>query len=122
VLRFEELSGRVIGAALAVHRELGPGFLESVYHSAMRVSLAHRSIPFESQLSIDIGFEGVSVGPARIDLVIDRQLVVELKSVDRLHDIHFVQLRSYLRAARLHLGLLLNFNSSTLTIKRVIVD
>ena len=122
MLRFEELSSKVIGAALAVHRELGPGFLESVYHNAMRVSLTHRAISFESQLPVDIAFEGVPVGRARIDLVIGRQIVLELKSVDQLHDIHFVQLRSYLRAAHLHLGLLLNFNSPTLTIRRVIVD
>ena len=88
----------------------------------MRVSLAHRAISFESQLPVDITFEGVPVGGARIDLVIARQIVLELKSVDQLHNIHFVQLRSYLRAAHLHLGLLLNFNSPTLTIRRVIVD
>jgi len=122
VLRFEELSSKVIGAALAVHRELGPGFLESVYHSAMRVSLTHRAIPFESELPVNIAFEDVRVGRAHIDLVIARQIILELKSVDHLHDIHFVQLRSYLRAAHLHLGLLLNFNSPTLTIRRVIVD
>jgi GxxExxY protein len=112
----------VIGAALAVHRELGPGFLESVYHCAMRVSLTHRAIAFESQYPVDMTFEGVPVGRARIDLLISRQIILELKSVDQLHDIHFVQLRSYLRAAHLHLGLLLNFNSPTLSIRRVIVD
>jgi GxxExxY protein len=122
VLRFEELSSKVIGAALAVHKELGPGFLESVYHSALRVALTHRAVPFESQLPIDMEFEGVPIGRARIDLVIGRQIVLELKSVDRLHEIHFVQLRSYVRAAHLHLGLLLNFNAPTLTIKRVIVN
>jgi GxxExxY protein len=122
VLRFEELSSKVIEAALAVHKQLGPGFLESVYHSAMGVSLSHRAVPFESQLPIDIAFEGVPIGRARIDLVVKRQIILELKSVDRLHEIHFVQLRSYLRAAGLHLGLLLNFNSPTLTIKRVIVN
>lgn len=122
MLRFEELSGKVIGAALAVHKGLGPGFLESVYHKAMRVSLTHRCIPHESQLPIDIDFEGVSVGQARIDLVIARQIILELKSVDKLNDIYFVQLRSYLRAAHMHLGLLINFNSPTLTIRRVIVD
>jgi GxxExxY protein len=122
VLRFEELSSSVIGAALAVHRELGPGFLESVYHGAMRVSLKHRGIPFESQLAIEIAFENVPVGAARIDLVVARQIILELKAVDRLHDLHFVQLKSYLRAAHLHLGLLLNFNSATLTIKRIIMD
>jgi GxxExxY protein len=122
VLRFEELSGKVIGAALAVHRQLGPGFLESIYHKAMRVSLTHRVIPFESQVPVDIGFEGVPVGRARVDLVIARKIILELKAVDQLHDVHFVQLRSYLRAAHLHLGLLVNFNSSTLTVRRVIVD
>ena len=112
----------MIGAALAVHRELGPGFLESVYHCAMRVSLTHRDISFESQYPVDITFEGLPVGRARIDLVISRQIILELKSVDQLHNIHFVQLKSYLRVAHLHLGLLLNFNSPTLTIRRVIVD
>jgi GxxExxY protein len=121
VLRFEELSSKMIGAALAVHRELGPGFLESVYHRAMRVSLTHRAISFESEIPIEIAFEGKWVGRARLDLVVGRQIVLELKSVDHLHDIHFVQLRSYLRAAHLHLGLLLNFNSPTLMIRRVIV-
>ena len=67
--RFEHLSADVIGAALAVHRELGPGFLESIYHAAMRVALTHRAIPFESQHAIDISFEGVVVGqPESISL------------------------------------------------------
>jgi GxxExxY protein len=87
VLRFEVLSGRVIEAALAVHKQLGPGFLESVYHSAMRISLTHRALPFESQLPVNIAFEGVPIGRARIDLVVQRQLILELKSVDKLHEI-----------------------------------
>lgn len=121
VHRFEELSGQVIAGALAVHRELGPGFLETVYHAAMRVSLTHRGIPFQSQLPVNVSFEGIPVGRARLDLVVGNQIVLELKSVERLHDIHFVQLRSYLRAAHLHVGLLLNFNAPTLTIKRMTV-
>jgi GxxExxY protein len=122
VHQFEELSGQVIAASLAVHRELGPGFLESVYHAAMRVSLAHRDIPFQSQFPVDVIFEGTPVGRARIDLVIASQIVLELKSVDKLHDLHFVQLRSYLRSTHLKVGLLLNFNAPTLTIKRMVVD
>ncbi len=117
---FEQISAEVIGAALAVHRELGPGFLESIYHSAMRVSLAHRSIPFESQFPVDVCYEGEVVGRARIDLVVANQVVVELKAVESLRDVHFVQLKSYLRGTRLQLGLLFNFNASTLTIKRVV--
>ncbi len=60
----------MIGAALAVHRELGPGFLESVYDAAIRVSLSHRGVPFESQVPVDISFEGEFVGRARIDLIV----------------------------------------------------
>jgi GxxExxY protein len=119
---FEQISAAIIGAALAVHKELGPGFLESIYHSAMRVSLAHRSIPFESQLPVDIYFENEVVGRARIDLVAGNQVILELKAVERLRDVHFVQLKSYLRATHLHVGLLFNFNASTLVIKRIVQD
>jgi GxxExxY protein len=122
VHKFEELSGQVIGAALAVHKQLGPGFLESTYHTAMRVSLSHRAIPFESQLPIRISFEGVSVGQPRIDLVVANQIVVELKAVEALRDIHLVQLKSYLKATGLRVGLLFNFNSCTLTTKRMVLD
>jgi GxxExxY protein len=122
VYRFEQLSAEVIGAALAVHKDLGPGFLESIYHAAMRVALTHRAVPFESQLAVDIGFEGVVVGRSRIDLVIANQIVTELKAVESLRDVHFAQLKSYLRASRLRVGLLLNFNASRLTIKRMVLD
>jgi GxxExxY protein len=119
---FEDLSKKVIAAGLAVHRQLGPGFLEPVYQAAMKVSLAHRSVPFQSQVPVDIRFEGVKVGHSRLDLVVADQLILELKAVDALHDIHFAQLRSYLRATRLRLGLLLNFNAPTLAIRRIVLD
>lgn len=76
---FEQISAKIIGAALAVHKELGPGFLESIYHAAMRVSLAHRFIPFQSQFPVDVHFEGEVVGRARIDLVVANQVILELK-------------------------------------------
>ena len=120
--RFEKLSAEVIGAALSVHKELGPGFLESIYHSAMRTSLAHRGIPFDSELPVTIGFEGEVVGQARIDLIAANQIVVELKAVREFREIHFAQLKSYLRAANLHVGLLFNFNTPTLTVRRMVVN
>jgi len=86
----------------------------------MRVSLAHRSIPFQSQFPVSVSFEGELVGKARIDLIVADQVVVELKAVESLRDVHFVQLKSYLRATGLHVGLLLNFNASTLVIKRIV--
>jgi GxxExxY protein len=122
VHHFEALSGQVIGAALAVHRALGPGFLESVYHTAMKVALAHRSIPYQSQVSVDTVFEGVLVGRARIDLIVGTCMILELKAVETLREVHFAQLKSYLRATRLRVGLLLNFNAATLTVKRLVLD
>jgi GxxExxY protein len=122
VHQFADRSAQVIGAALAVHRALGPGFLEPAYDAAMRVSLAHRALPFESQLSFELSFETVRVGSGRIDLVVANEIVVELKAVERLRDIHFAQLRSYLRATGLRIGLLFNFNAPTLTVRRMVLD
>jgi len=120
--QFEDLSAQVIGAALAVHKGLGPGFLESTYHAAMRVSLAHRALPFDSQSPFEITFEEALVGLGRIDLIVANEIVVELKAVEKLRDVHYAQLRSYLRATSLRIGLLFNFNAPTLTIKRMILD
>jgi GxxExxY protein len=122
VHRFEELSGQVISAALAVHQALGPGFLEPLYHAALEVSLTHRGISYQSQVGVDMRFEDVLIGQARIDLVVANQIVLELKAVEKLHDIHFAQLKSYLHATQLRVGLLLNFNAPVLTIKRMVLD
>lgn len=119
---FEEMSGRVIEAAIAVHQELGPGFLESIYHSALKTALRHRGIVFQSEKEVTVFFEGEEVGVHRLDLVIEHELVVELKAVKALEDVHFAQVRSYLRATRLHVGLLLNFNAPTLIIKRIVLE
>jgi GxxExxY protein len=118
---FEALSGRILDAAVAVHKALGPGFLESVYQRAMEVALRHRELPFMKQMEIHIFFEEEDVGVHRLDLVVGDEIVVELKAVKALEDIHFVQLKSYLKATGLHVGLLLNFNSSTLVVKRVVL-
>lgn len=120
--QFDDLSYRVIGAALEVHHALGPGLLESMYHAAMRVALEHRGFPYEAEVRVPVQFEGESVGVARIDLVVDRSLIVELKAVDVLHDIHFAQVRAYLILTGLKVGLLINFNSSRLVIRRVVSD
>ena len=118
---FEEISGKIIAAAIDVHKELGPGFLESIYESALKVSLRQRGIPYETQKEITVCFAGEEVGLHRLDLVVDEQIVVELKAVKALEDVHFSQLRSYLKATRLRIGLLMNFHCPTLVVKRVIV-
>ena len=91
--KFEELSKKIIGAAIEVHRELGPGFLESIYEEALKVELSEHDLSFESQKEITIEYLGVIVGVHRLDLVVENQMIVELKAVKELADIHFAQLR-----------------------------
>ena len=119
---FDPLSGRVTDAAISVHRELGSGFLESIYENALKVALRHRGIVYQAQKEVIIIFEAEEVGVHRLDLLVENQVVVELKAVKALEDIHFAQLRSYLKATDMHVGLLLNFNSPKLVIKRVVLD
>ena len=118
---FEVLSGRIIEAALDVHKALGPGFLESIYENALKVALRRRNLPFESQQDVRIFYASEEVGAHRLDLVVNREIVVELKAIKALEDIHFAQVRSYLKATGLHVGLLMNFNSPTLVVKRVVL-
>jgi GxxExxY protein len=118
---FEELSGRVLEVAVLVHRTLGPGFLESVYQKAMEVALNHRGIPFEQQKEIRVFFKGVEIGLHKLDLIVGNEIVVELKAVKAFEDIHFAQVKSYLKATGLKVGLLLNFNATTLAIKRIVL-
>jgi GxxExxY protein len=117
---FEALSGQVLEVAVAVHRALGPGFLESVYQKAMEVALRHRCMVFERQKDVHIFFEDEEVGVHRLDLIVAGQLIVELKAVKALEDVHYAQVRSYLKATDLRVGLLLNFNAPTLVIKRIV--
>jgi GxxExxY protein len=119
-LTFDPLSRRINRAALRVHRALGPGFLESVYHGALRIALKQERLAFENEAEVRIFYDGAEVGVHHLDLLVERQIVVELKAVQDLSAIHFAQVRSYLRATGLHLGLLYNFNAPTLVIKRVV--
>ena len=120
-----ELDGwahEVIGAALEVHRTLGPGFLEAIYEQALCVELLTRALPFCRQVPIAVRYKGQVVGQGQVDLLIGDRLVVELKAVEALAPIHAVQLRSYLKATGLTLGLLVNFNVPLLQqgIRRII--
>lgn len=110
---------RVIGCCIEVHKELGPGFIESVYHRAMEVELAHREIPFETQQKIELHYRGRRVGRHRLDLIIAGRLVIELKAVEELVKKHYAQIRSYLKAARKEVGLLVNFAEYQLDPRRV---
>ena len=114
-----ELSSRVIEAAIAVHKSLGPGFLESVYENALCIELRQMGIAFEQKKALDIFYQGEVVGQHRLDLLVEGTLLVELKAVRALEDVFFAVARAQMRAADISDGLILNFASMPLTIKRV---
>ncbi len=118
----DALVHQTIGAAIEVHRALGPGFLEAIYEEALCLELAHRSISFHRQVPIPICYRSRPVGTSQLDLMVGGQLVVELKAVPQILPIHVAQVISYLKAARKPLGLLLNFHVPVLQagIKRVV--
>lgn len=118
----DRLAHCVIGAALEVHRTLGPGFLEAIYEEALCVELSLRRIPFDRQVPIGVDYKGNLVGQARMDLLVDGRLVVELKAIECIAPIHLAQVLTYLKAARLRLGLLITFKVAVLRtgIRRVV--
>ena len=106
----EELIRRTIGAMLIVHRELGSGMSEAVYAAALRIELSARGIAFESEKLLPVRYRGQLIGQHRVDLLVEGQLVVEVKSVESLHPVHVAQVVSYLRLTGARAGVLVNFN------------
>jgi len=117
---FEVLSNTVIGAAIEVHKELGPGFLEKIYEEALKLQLSEFGIRFESQKEIKIEFHDMEIGKHRLDLIIEDKIILELKAVKELLNIHMAQLRSYLKATGLKTGLLINFSKPKIEVKRIV--
>jgi len=119
-LEYKELTGRIIAAAIEVHKRLGPGFLESIYENSLLMELQRRGLHAVQQIIIDVNYDGHKVGEHRLDMMVEDTIVVELKAVKDLEDIHFAIVKSYLKASGKSYGLLLNFAKPTLEIKRVI--
>ena len=122
-LQLDETTSAVIGAALEVHRVLGPGFLETVYEEAMAVEFGLRGIPFERQKPINVSYKGHPIGEGRLDFFVQDSVIVELKAAEKLLPIHQAQLMSYLKAAGCRLGLLINFHERLLKdgVRRVVL-
>jgi len=120
----DEAAHRVLGAALEVHRALGPGFLEAVYEDAMMIELELRGIAVQRQVALPLSYKERPITSGQIDLLVEGELVVELKAVESLHAIHTAQVLSYLRAGDFQLGLLINFNVPLLKqgIRRVVLS
>lgn len=119
-LEQEELTGKIIGAAIQVHKVLGPGFLEAVYQKALVLELQKLGLKVDCEVPVTIFYDGVEVGKHRLDLLVEDQIVVELKAVNSFDDSHFAIVKSYLKATGLKHGLLINFGKKIIDPKRVI--
>jgi GxxExxY protein len=118
----DELTERVIGCAIAVHRTLGPGLLESVYRDCLTIELELTGLAVEQERRVPIEYRGRRVrDDLRVDLLVEARLVIEVKAVERIHPVHLAQVITYLKLVRCPAGLILNFNAVTLRagLKRV---
>jgi len=106
------LTDRIIGCAIEVHRELGPGLLEAVYERALCSEFIANRIEFKRQVGVPLYYKGELLSEHRPDLIVNERVVVEVKSIDRFNPVHTAQLLTYLRLCRIRVGLLLNFNSA----------
>lgn len=115
----DELTGRVIQCIIEVHQTLGPGFLESVYRRAMLIELRRQGLGADTEKVVVVYYAGEEVGRHRIDILVEEQLILELKTVEALCKAHYAQVRSYLRATRLETALLINFATDRADFRRV---
>jgi GxxExxY protein len=113
------LTDRIIAAAIRVHKELGPGFLEAMYEEALGIEFATAGLAFERQRLLPVFYREHLIGEHRLDFVVEGKVIVELKAISAIEDIHFAVVRSYLKAANLQDAQLLNFASVRLIVKRV---
>ena len=116
---YDELTYRIIGLAMAIHKELGPGFPEEVYQRAMVIAMTDDGVPFEREFPIELQFREQPVGKFELDFVADRKVVLEFKAVSALASAHEQQIIAYLAASGLDLGLLINFGAASLEYKRI---
>jgi len=123
-MEFDELSQNVIGCAIEVHRNLGPGLLESSYRQCLACELSHACIPFQMELPLPVRYKDLLLDCGyRIDLLVRSDLIIEIKSVETLLPIHQAQILTYMRLSKVSLGLLINFNVTKLQngIKRFVL-
>jgi GxxExxY protein len=114
-MTYKELSSRIIGAAIEVHRELGPGLLEGVYERCLVIVLLEKGLHVEQQVAVPIRFRGKDLGAnLRLDLIVDGRIVIEVKAIEAIHDSHKAQTLTYLKMTGCKLGLVINFGQRLL--------
>lgn len=114
-----ELTGKIIGCAMEVHKQLGNGFQEVIYQRALAIELASQGIAFQREFKMDIFYKGQRIGGRRVDFFIEGEIMLEMKAVINLEDVHLAQAINYLEAYGCTIGLLINFGSRSLQFKRV---
>ena len=119
---YNKLTEKIIGIAIDIHKCLGPGFIERIYEKAFAFELEKRKVNFENQKVIQINYKETKLGSQRIDFLIEDEIIIELKAVSGLNDIHLAQMLSYLKTIDKRVGLILNFAKPKLEIKRVVND
>ena len=123
-MEFDELSNKVIGLAIEVHKQLGPGLLENTYKQCLAYELNQAGIRFQMEVEIPVEYKDIRISCGyRIDLIMENKLIIELKSVDKLHSVHEAQILTYMKLAKIKIGLLMNFNEKILKegIKRFVL-
>jgi GxxExxY protein len=114
-----ELTGKIIGCSMEVHRHLGSGFQEVIYQRALSLELGLQDIQHEREKEMPLFYKGNHIGTRRVDFFVEGQVMVEIKAVKELEDVHLAQAINYLEAYKMEVGLLINFGSKSLTFKRV---
>jgi len=116
---YKEITEKIIAAAMQVHSTLGNGFQEIIYQRAMAIELSNYELPFEMEKEMEIIYRGERIGARRVDIMVSGKIMVELKAVINLDDVHLAQAMNYLEAYNVEVGLLINFGSKSLQFKRV---
>ena len=118
--KFSEETSKVIGYALEVHKQLGNGFQEVIYQRALEIEFCNNFIPFKREFQMPVMYKGEQIGERRVDFLVFEKISVELKAIIKLEPVHFAQGINYLEAYNLEIGLLINFGSTSLEVKRLL--
>lgn len=118
-MKYEELTYKIIGCAMEVHKHLGNGFQELIYQRALAIEMASQGIEFSREHEMQILYKGYDIGTRRVDFFVENKIMVEIKAIIQLEDVHLAQAMNYVEAYDLEIGLLINFGSKSLQHKRV---
>lgn len=119
-MKYEEITYRIIACAMEVHKKLGPGYPEYIYHRALIIEFRLQNVIFEDEYDIRINYKGEHIGTRRVDFLVEKIIPVEIKAATELSDANIAQAKNYLEAGGIEIGLLINFGSVSLQFKRMI--